>query len=200
MKGIDSDPNTGSRYGWLSKALVVRQLFRGFTAIALGLTLLINPSKTESLLLTFMGFFWFFSGVTLFFHPETELGRRTSWAVGLVGTVTGLIVIFRSAIGAWLTEDILFELLGTVILVTGISHMLYGLRIHLKSPPRQIAYQYLLGVFLLGVFELILGAMMFVSAFERGPHMYWLAAIWSLIGGTLIVSQALYPQSRKDPR
>ena len=118
----------------------------------------------------------------------------------LVETVTGLIVHFRSAIGAWLTEDILFELLGTVILVTGISHMLYGLRIHLKSPPRQIAYQYLLGVFLLGVFELILGAMMFVSAFERGPHMYWLAAIWSLIGGTLIVSQALYPQSRKDPR
>ena len=51
MKGVDSDPNTGSRYGWLSKALTVRQLFRGFTAIVLGLTLLINPSKTESLLL-----------------------------------------------------------------------------------------------------------------------------------------------------
>ena len=81
MKGVDSDPNTGSRYGWLSKGLVVRQLFRGFAAIVLGLTLLINPSKTKSLLLTFMGFFGFFSGVTLFLHPEAELGRRTSWAV-----------------------------------------------------------------------------------------------------------------------
>ena len=63
-----------------------------------------------------------------------------------------------------------------------------------------MAYQYLLGVFLLGVFELILGAMMFVSAFERGPHMYWMAAIWSLIGGALIFSQALYPRSKESLR
>jgi uncharacterized membrane protein HdeD (DUF308 family) len=200
MKGVDSNPSSGSRHEWLSKALVARQLFRGLTAFALGLALLINPSKTESLLLTFMGFFWFFSGITLFFRPETELGRRMSWAVGLVGTVTGLIVISRSVIGAWLTDDMLFELLGTVILVTGISHMLYGLKIYFRTPPRQIAYHFLVAVFLLGVFELILGAMMFVSAFERGPHMYWMAAIWSLIGGALIFSQALYPRSEINLR
>lgn len=81
-------------------------------------------------------------------------------------------------------------------------HIAYVVRPQNSSqiPPRRMAYQYLLGVFLLGVFELVLGAMMFVSALERGPHMYWMAAIWSLIGGALILSQALHPNSRKALR
>lgn len=113
MKGVDSNPNSGSRHGWLSNALVARQLFRDLTAFALGLALLI---------------------------------------------------------------------------------------IYFRTPPRQVANHFLVAVFLLGVFELIPGAMMFVSAFERGPHMYWMAAIWSLIGGALIFSQALYPRSKENLR
>jgi uncharacterized membrane protein HdeD (DUF308 family) len=186
-----SSATAGNLRQRLSQALFWILLFRGLLAITLGLGLLVNPTKTETLLLNFMGVFWLISGVTLYFRTNPAVGRRLSVSIALVGTLTGLIVITRDTIGTWLTHLILFEMLGAVILVTGISHMLWGIRIRGRDPTRQTTYR-----FLLGLFELVMGAMMLLPAFEPGAHIYWLATCWALVGGVLIVSQALYLRAK----
>ena len=63
----------------------------------------------------------------------------------------------------------------------------------IRTPRRQTAYH-----FLLGVFEFIMGAILFLSALEPGPYIYWLATIWALVGGALILSQALYLRVQRN--
>ncbi len=192
MNDAVSKSSSGNWQHRLSNAVFWILLVRGFLVIALGLGLLINPTKTETLLLNFMGFFWLISGVTLLFRTNTGLGKQMSLVIGLVGTLTGLIVVGRNIIGAWLTEILLFEVLGAVILLTGVVHMMSEVKIRVRTPRRQTAYH-----FLLGVFEFIMGAMLLLSAFETGSQVYWLATIWALIGGALILSQALYLRAQK---
>jgi uncharacterized membrane protein HdeD (DUF308 family) len=192
MTDTVSKSSSGNWQHRLSKTVFWILLFRGFLVIALGFGLLMNPTKTETLLLNFMGFFWLISGVTLLLRTNTGLGKRMSLIIGLVGTLTGLIVIGRNIIGAWLTEILLFEVLGAVILLTGVVHIMSEVKIRVRTPRRQTAYH-----FLLGVFEFIMGAMLLLSAFEAGSRIYWLATIWALIGGALILSQALYLRAQK---
>ncbi len=192
MNDAVSKSSSGNWQHRLSNAVFWILLFRGFLAIALGLGLLMNPTKTETLLLNFMGFFWLISGVTLLFRTNTGLGKQMSLVIGLVGTLTGLIVVGRNIIGAWLTENLLFQVLGAVILLTGVVHMMSEVKIRVRTPRRQTAYH-----FLMGVFEFIMGAMLLLSAFETGSRVYWVATIWALIGGALILSQALYLRAQK---
>ena len=168
-------------------------LLRGFLVIGLGLGLLMNPTKTESLLLNFMGVFWLIFGITALFRADQALGKPMSLVIGLVGTLTGLIVVGRNIVGTWLTNVLLFEVLGAVILMTGVLHMLHEIRIRVRTPRRQTTYH-----FLLGVFEFIMGAILFLSALERGPYIYWLATVWALVGGALILSQALYLRAQRN--
>jgi uncharacterized membrane protein HdeD (DUF308 family) len=185
-----TDP--GSRRQKLSTAIFWVLLFRGCLVIALGVGLIINPVKTEALLLNFMGFFWLISGITLVLRPNTALGKSESLAMGLIGILTGLIVVGRNVVGSLLTNLLLLEVLGAVILLTGVANMLGETKIGRRALGRQTAYH-----FLLGVFEFVMGATLLVSAIEPGHVVYWLATVWALIGGALILSQALYLRSQR---
>ena len=195
MNDAVSKSSSGNWRHQLSNTVFWILLFRGFLVIGLGLGLLVNPTKTEALLLNFMGVFWLISGITLLFRANKALGKQTSLVMGLVGILTGLIVVGRNIIGAWLTDILLFELLGAVILLTGVAHMLHEIKIGVRTLRRQSTYH-----FLLGVFEFVMGAMLLLSALERGPHIYWLATIWALVGGALILSQALYLRAQRRVR
>ncbi len=192
MNDAVSKSSSGNWRHQLSNTAFWILLFRGFLVIGLGLGLLVNPTKTEALLLNFMGVFWLISGITLLFRANKTLGKQMSLVMGLVGILTGLIVVGRNIIGTWLTDILLFELLGAVIILTGVAHMLHEIKIRVRTPRRQSAYH-----FLLGVFEFVMGAMLLMSALEGGPQIYWLATIWALVGGALILSQALYLRAQR---
>jgi uncharacterized membrane protein HdeD (DUF308 family) len=53
-----------------------------------------------------------------------------------------------------------------------------------------------MGPLFLGVFEIILGAMLLFSTSDRGPIVYWTATLWALVGGTLIIGSAIYKRIR----
>ena len=78
-------------------------LLRGVFAIAFGLVLIFNPEKTRAILVNFMGFFWLTGGIILLrhthavFRDQTDrvLGKRTALVMGLVGILSGLLIISR---------------------------------------------------------------------------------------------------------
>ena len=112
-------------------------LLRGFFAIMLGLILIFNPEKTKVMLANFMGFFWLTSGIILIRHTnavfgkqtDRVLGKRTALVMDLVGILTGLLVVSRSITRRWVDEVVFFELLGAVILLTGVLHLFDEFRI-----------------------------------------------------------------------
>jgi len=174
-------------------------LLRGFFAIMLGLILIFNPEKTTKMLANFMGFFWLTSGIILIRHTNARfgnqtdkvLGKRTALAMGLVGILTGLLVISRSITRRWVDEVLLFELLGVVILLTGILHLFGEFRIGRVIKRKRSTAQKILAVF-----EILLGGLLIISPLEWGPLIYWTATIWALVGGGLIITDALYQRAQ----
>lgn len=174
-------------------------LLRGLFAIVLGLVLIFNPEKTRVMLFNFMGLFWLTSGIILIrrtnavFGDQTDrvLGKRTSLALGLVGILTGLLVISRSLTRNWVDEVVFIELLGAVILLTGVLHLFGEFRIGRVIKGKRTTAQKILAIF-----EIILGAMLIISPLEQSPIIYWTATIWALVGGGLIISDALYQRAR----
>lgn len=164
---------------------------RAALAIALGIGLLVNPTKTEASLLNFMGVFWLISALSYAFRPTMAPNQPFSIVVALVGTMTGIVVVGRNAIDPWLTNLLLLELLGAVIVMTGIAHILAGITIRRQLARQQVSYH-----FMLGIFELVMGTTLLASAIEPGLLIYWLASAWALVGGSLILSQAFYTKAR----
>ena len=174
-------------------------MLRGFFAIILGLILIFNPEKTRVMLFNFMGLFWLTGGILLLrrtnvaIGDQTDrmLGRRTTLALGLVAILTGLLVISRSLTRDFVGEVVFFELLGGVILLTGVLHLFGEFRIgRVLKGERTTAQK------ILAIFEIVLGMMLIISPLDQGPFVYWAATIWALVGGGLIIADALRQRAR----
>lgn len=174
-------------------------LLRGFFAITLGLVLIFNPEKTRVMLFNFMGLFWLTSGIILIRHTNARfgkqtdrvLGKRTSLVLGLAGIVAGLLVISRSITRNWVREVVFFELIGAVILLTGVLHLFGEFRIGRMIKSKTTTAQKILAVF-----EILLGGLLIISPLEQGSIVYWIATIWALVGGGLIITDAVYQRAR----
>jgi len=170
-------------------------LYRGVLAIALGIILIFDPSRSQVLLANLMGFFWLSSGLALIRRPATVrvLGNRTSMVVGVAGVLTGFLVITRNITRRWVPEIVVIELLGGVILLTGVLHMVgqFGQGGIFKRRHEKLT-------FLLGLFEFVLGLIFVWSPLEHGPLVYWTATVWALVFGLLIIGDALVQRLRKS--
>ena len=173
-------------------------IFRGMAALILGVLLFFIPDKSFPPLANLMGGFWLSSGLVLL-HKDAdiafkEIGKRTSLIMGLVAIGTGLLVITRSFTEHWLDQGVVIRLLGAVVLLTGILHIWGELRIS-----RFRINRLTLGHFVLGAFEVILGAMLLISPLSLGWWTYTAAMIWALVGGVTILGTAIYDHFHKPP-
>jgi uncharacterized membrane protein HdeD (DUF308 family) len=83
-------------------------------------------------------------------------------------------------------EDILFSLLGVVVLLTGVLHVFGGFRVG-ESAHRKWS----LTAFLLGAFEIVLGILLIVEPYGRGTFFYLAIVIWALLGGFILITDAV---------
>jgi len=191
----EKNKKDGSKYNigfWIA-------LLRGGLAILLGLVLLLNPEKIRPFLFNMMGLYWLTTGIILLRHvhpifgdqTDSMLGKRTSLAVGGMMLLTGLLVISRALTSQILREALVIQLLGATILLTGILHLISEFRIgQFHNLKRTTGHKFLAG------FEISGGALLIYTPLDRGPIIYGLATAWALIGGGLMISDALYSRSR----
>ncbi len=175
-------------------------MIRGVLAILLGVLLIFDPEKTRGFLFNMMGMFWLANGFILLRHAnpvfggqeEKVLGRRTSLALWVVAIIAGLLVISRTIIREVLPEEVLIVILGAVILLTGILHLMGERRVgrYIKGK-RTAAHK------TLAVFEILLGGLLIYSPLDLRPIVYWTATAWALIGGGLIITDAIRVARKK---
>ena len=177
---MSQSPVTGERRR--STAIIWITAIRGAMAIVLGLGLALHHDRAPAALANFMGFYWILSGVvTLQWGFVAQRGRRLLPLVfGAIGIGTGAVVLLADV-----GTTFLLSILGIVIVLTGIVHLLGGFELAEVSGRRWRP-----GV-PLGILEVGLGATLILTSGEGGSRSTWLASIWAIFGGMVLVADAL---------
>jgi uncharacterized membrane protein HdeD (DUF308 family) len=172
---------------------------RGVLALTLGVAMVAQPEKTSDNLATYMGAFWALTGVVTI--RSALAGQRTRGVPlvsGCAGVVAGVVVFFHERLDNVVAQSVLVWLLATVILLTGLAHVLGGFR-----TGEQLERQPSRSSILLGMMEIALGLLFLVGSLENSRAAYWAAGIWALTGGVILIGDAfllrrqLRSQSRK---
>jgi len=174
-------------------------LIRGTLAITLGVALFFWPDKARPILVNFMGMYWLVSGiVSLRWGVRGERARGLSLLAGAAGVLAGLGMLGRRFTSGMVGEDVLLSVIGLIIVLTGLMHIFGGFRTgpeetnllsRSRSRIRPRAWSWT--AFLLGLFEIGLGVILVISPMDRGPVVYFAASLWALVGGTILIGNAL---------
>jgi uncharacterized membrane protein HdeD (DUF308 family) len=161
-------------------------LIRGLLALTLGTALLFYPDRARPMLANFMGIFWLTSGIiSIRWGVSGERARGLPVLAGIVGVIAGLGMLGRHFVPEAAPLDVFLSVLGLIILLTGIIHIYYGMgRGHhdrKRSWPATI----------LGVFEIVLGLILVFAPMERGPGLLAAAGVWAVLGGIILIGDAL---------
>ena|GEM_PF-881211 len=168
-------------------------LIRGLLAVTLGVALIFQPDKARPFLVSFMGMFWLVSGIiSLRWGVHGERAKGLSLLAGVVGVVAGLGMLSRRLASGYVGEDVVISMIGLIILLTGLMHMIGGFRAgpeetHLFSQNRRWSWT----AFTLGLFEMALGIILVIEPLGRGRLIYTVASIWALVGGAILIGDAL---------
>ena len=163
-------------------ALVWVTAARGVMAIVLGLALALQRDRAPAALVNFMGVYWILNGIVSLQWGLAAEGprRRLPLAAGAIGIVTGAVVLVADV-----GTSFLLAILGVVIALTGVAHVLGGFELADRSGRRWRP-----GV-PLGVLEIGLGTTLILTADRHDSLSTWLASGWALLGGAVLISDAL---------
>jgi len=161
-------------------------IVRAVLVIALGLILIFSPEKSRATLFNFMGMFWLFSGIAILRQELHSKGSRLLLAAGVIGVLTGLLVVTRAFTLHYMAEYLVAPMLGVVILLTGILHIGVGIQVGKQASRGRTTLSVMLGLF-----EIVLGGLLIFSGGILSPFIYWTSTIWALLGGTFLFLDAI---------
>jgi uncharacterized membrane protein HdeD (DUF308 family) len=122
----------------------------------------------------------------LLVRQELHLKRNKLFLIlGISGVLAEFLVLTCDLTQHWVAEDLVRNLLGTVILLTGILHMVSGFQFGRHAMLGRTG----VGT-LMGVFEIGLGALLILSKTGRGQTIFIIATQWALLGGTFLLIDA----------
>jgi len=163
-------------------------LIRAALLLALGLNLLFFPDRTRPFLVNSMGLFWLAAGVVSLRRGLTDSRERgLLFVAGIVGVFAGIGVLTRSVTLSYGPDVVVIYVLATLMLLTGVLHASRGFRSR-----RPYGRAWTVESFFLGVVEIGLAVLLFITPLEQGQLLHILLAIWALLGGLILISQAFF--------
>jgi uncharacterized membrane protein HdeD (DUF308 family) len=132
--------------------------------------MLLLPDKTGPKLANFIGMYWLIGSIlSLRWDSSGRRARGLSLLIGVVGVTAGLIFLSRGLTLGWAAETTFFFILGLVILLTGLVHVFGGVKTG-RDATRKWSW---------------------ASLLARGPLIYLSASIWALLGGLILIGDAI---------
>ncbi|HIK17532.1 MAG TPA: HdeD family acid-resistance protein [Leptolyngbyaceae cyanobacterium M33_DOE_097] len=154
-----------SEYWWIF-------LIQGIAAIILGFLLLTNPAATAVSLVVFLGAYWLVSGVMDFVRLFTDSGQW-GWhlALGVLGVLSGILVLRHPLISTVATGAFLVTLLGVGSIVMGVVGIIRGIK---EDGWGSIA---------IGVVNLLIGFWLLFNPLSAAIALPITLGIFALVGG-----------------
>lgn len=161
-------------------------LIRGFIALALGISLILQPEQARATLIRYISLYWLMSGLISLIWGSTNAKVKELWlATGLAEVIGGALLLLEP----WFdffetpTQKILFALIA---ITTGTLHVIVSILILRRRGPG-----WSLGNFLMGMLQIVLGIYIMTNPSEIHPFAYYFASAWALVAGVGFVSVAL---------
>jgi len=163
-------------------------LLRGISVSVLGILLLSRPAATVTLVVFFLGFYWFADGILTVINSVRGRKYLERWGWGLfIGSISsfaGLVVLSQPLASAILTTTFLIYLLAFAALVSGIGSIVTGVRLRTEGEKE---WSMILG----GLLHTVLGILLLSQPMVSAIFFVWLLGVLSLIGGIALIILAL---------
>ncbi|HTN71441.1 MAG TPA: DUF308 domain-containing protein [Methylomirabilota bacterium] len=103
-------------------------LLQGVAGIVLGLMIITDPGATLVVLVTFLGFYWFFAGVMALVRVFVDRSVPWIWSllIGVIGICAGLVVLRHPLLAALSVPTVIVIVLGVQGLIIGVLEIVGG--------------------------------------------------------------------------
>jgi len=167
------------KYWWINLA-------RGAIAIALGISLLLNPDEARASVLRYMGLYWLASGVLNLLWGASRARVAELWlATGLVELIGGGMILLFPWFAIFDVVTVV-HLFGLIALTTGLLHIIAGMVVRHRHGPG-----WSLGSFMMGVLQFALGVLVLTTPEGIHPLTVLAASAWAFVGGAGLISVSL---------
>ena len=174
-----SSSNSPEKYWWVT-------LLRAVMAYGLGISMLLsNPPR--AMFVNYMGLFWLTSGLASIAWGRRETSHKWLWIIaGIIETLGGALVLLRRFTGNAIPIETAVKMFAIIAIFTGFLHIFGGFR-QREDLRRQWSWE----SFILGVVEVGLGVLVFISGADLSPTIRTAAILWALAGGTGMLLRSL---------
>jgi uncharacterized membrane protein HdeD (DUF308 family) len=95
-------------------------LIQGIIALILGIFLITYPIRTLSVIIWFLGFYWFFSGIVTLFTAFVD-SRDRGWKIllGIIGIILGLLILAYPLYSTFVVPFVFTVMVGVIALIYG---------------------------------------------------------------------------------
>lgn len=163
-------------------------LLEGIAALIIGLCFVISPGLTTLVFLQFLGFYWLFSGILSLvdiFLDHSLWGWKL--CVGILGILSGLVVIRNPLWSTLLLPVIVVIMLGIQGLIQGVAKIVE-------------AFQGAgLGAVALGVLNILFGILLLFSPLIAVRALPIVVGIFAILGGVAAIVAAFRVHSAPPP-
>jgi uncharacterized membrane protein HdeD (DUF308 family) len=182
-----------ARHWWLN-------FVRGIAALMLGIGLLLpvevilEADRVQVLLLQFIGIYLLISGVMSLIWGFSNRRRLGLWLMaGVLGIVGGSAFFLRSTLEDTLSPTILTAIFGFIMLLAGLMHIFGGFRLGEKFGRR-----WSWGHLFLGLVEMGIGLLVFLSIFISVENLRVLLSFWGLVAGAGLIADGVRMRNQKN--
>lgn len=181
-----------ARYWWLN-------FVRGIAALMLGIGLLLpvevilEADRVHVLLLQFIGIYLLISGVMSMIWGFSNRRRLGLWLMaGVLGIIGGSVFFLRSILEDALSAAVLTAIFGFIMLLAGLMHIFGGFRLGEKFGRR-----WSWGHSFLGLVEIGIGSLVFLSIFIPIENLKIILSIWGLVAGAGLIADGVRMRKQK---
>jgi uncharacterized membrane protein HdeD (DUF308 family) len=152
-------------------------LLQGVAGILLGLMLITDPGATLVVVVTFLGFYWLFTGIMALVRVFVDRSVPWIWSllVGIIGICAGLVVLRHPLFAALTVPAVIVIVLGVEALVMGVLDVIGGF-----SGGG-------IGSFFLGVINLVIGLLLLASPVSAALAVPLVFGVLLLIQGIALI-------------
>ena len=155
---------------------------------------IMKVDQLQSILFQFVGIYLLVSGIMSLIWGFSNRRRLGLWILaGTLGLAGGITFLRRPTLEGTLSTSVLALIFGLIMLLAGLIHILGGFQLS-----EVYSRRWLRGHFFLGLVEIVIGLLIFVSIFITVENLRIILSLWGLVAGIGLIADGVRMRKLKN--